>query len=393
MKTAHGTVEQLETPRESELLAHLMDAVIAVDDRQRVVYWGPGAERLYGVPAASALGRPRAELYAFRWLTPDDERAAATAIERDGQWRGRNEHLLPSGKLLLVESTVGRWLREDGTPGGLVAVVCDVSREQTLESEALAARSDALAQAIRAAEEAREQAEAASRAKDLFLAILGHELRNPLAPITLTIELMKRRAPGILERERDVIERQARHLQALVDDLLDVSRIGRGVLQLARETVELAPLADAALESIQPLLAQRRHRVVNHVARGLVVDGDPMRVRQIFASLLNNAAKYTAEGGEIRLSSQVSEGMVSIAISDDGIGLAADVIPRLFDPFFKAPQGKERAVGGLGVGLALVRSLAQLHGGGVRAESPGPGLGSTFTVELPLLASDTPPQR
>ncbi|MGZ6141162.1 MAG: sensor histidine kinase, partial [Myxococcaceae bacterium] len=192
---------------------------------------------------------------------------------------------------------------------------------------------------------------------------------------------------------RDVIERQARHLQALVDDLLDVSRIGRGVLQLARETVELAPLADAALESIQPLLAQRRHRVVNHVARGLVVDGDPMRVRQIFASLLNNAAKYTAEGGEIRLSSQVSEGMVSIAISDDGIGLAADVIPRLFDPFFKAPQGKERAVGGLGVGLALVRGLAQLHGGRVRAESPGPGLGSTFTVELPLLASDTQPQR
>ena len=233
-----------------------------MDDRQRVVYWGPGAERLYGVPAASALGRPlRAELYAFRWLTPDDERAAATAIEHEGRWRGGRAPPFLGTRVLLVESTVGRWLREDGTPGGLVAVVRDVSRERTLESEALA-------QAIRAAKEARGS-RGGEPGEGPVLAILGHELRNPLAPITLTIELMKRRAPGILERERDVIERQARHLQALVDDLLDVSRIGRGMLQLARETVELAPLADAALASIQPLLAQRRHRVVNDVAGGL----------------------------------------------------------------------------------------------------------------------------
>jgi len=371
--------QQLET------LADTVPDILARFDRQlRHVFVNAAAERATGLPRASFLGKTHRELGMSDEVCRQWESALGRALASEEPITIEFGFASPGGKRW-YES---RLIPEPG-PQGRIDHVLAVSRDVT-ETRAAAT---ALAQAIRAAEEAREEAEAASRAKDQFLAMLGHELRNPLAPITLTVELMKRRAPGILERERDVIERQARHLQALVDDLLDVSRIARGKLQLRREAVELAPLVEAALESVHPLLEQRGHRVLNDVARGLWVSGDPVRVRQIFANLLTNAAKYTPEGGEIRLSSSTAGARVSVSVADDGIGLSPDVVPSLFDPFFQAPQGKERAVGGLGVGLALVRSLARLHGGEARVESPGPGRGSTFTVELPLLPREGPAVR
>ncbi|HVP60519.1 MAG TPA: ATP-binding protein [Myxococcaceae bacterium] len=233
----------------------------------------------------------------------------------------------------------------------------------------------------------RRQAEEASRAKDEFLAMLGHELRNPLAPLVTVLHLMKLRAPSLLERERAVIERQVRNLSRLVDDLLDVSRIARGKVELRREPVELGAVVAQAIETAGPLIEERRHRLTVDVpGRGMRILADPTRLSQVVANLLTNAAKYTDPGGNLRVHARTEAGEVVLRVSDNGIGLAPELLPRLFDRFFQGRQGSDRALGGLGLGLALVKSLVELHGGTVTAESAGPGQGSTFLVRLPLLA-------
>ena len=237
----------------------------------------------------------------------------------------------------------------------------------------------------------RRKAEEASRAKDEFLAMLGHELRNPLAPLVTALHLMKLRAPAMLERERAIIERQVRNLSRLVDDLLDVSRIARGKVELRREPSELAAVVAHAIETASPLIESRRHRLTVDVpASGLRVLGDAARLAQVVSNLLTNAAKYTDPGGNLRVRASAEGGQAVLQVSDDGIGITPELLPQVFDLFFQARQGSDRALGGLGLGLALVRSLVELHGGTVTAESKGPGQGSTFTVRLPLLAVADP---
>ncbi len=234
----------------------------------------------------------------------------------------------------------------------------------------------------------RRRAEEASRAKDEFLAMLGHELRNPLAPLVTALHLMKLRAPATLERERAIIERQVKNLSRLVDDLLDVSRIARGKVELRRDPTELAGVVAQGIETASPLIESRRHRLTVDVpASGLRVLGDIARLAQVVSNLLTNAAKYTDPGGNLRVRAWADGGQAVLQVSDDGIGIAPELLPQVFDLFFQARQGSDRALGGLGLGLALVRSLVELHGGTVAAESAGPGRGSTFTVRLPLLAT------
>jgi PAS domain S-box-containing protein len=232
----------------------------------------------------------------------------------------------------------------------------------------------------------KRQAEEASRAKDEFLAMLGHELRNPLAPLVTALHLMKLRAPEALERERAVIERQVKNLSRLVDDLLDVSRIARGKVELRREAVELGAVVAQGIETASPVIESRRHRLTLDVPGwGMRILADPSRLAQVVANLLTNAAKYTDPGGHVRVQARSEEGLLVLQVSDDGIGIAPELLPHLFDRFFQARQGPDRALGGLGLGLALVKSLVEMHGGHVTAESPGLGRGSTFTVRLPLL--------
>ena len=227
---------------------------------------------------------------------------------------------------------------------------------------------------------------AAARRKDEFLAMLAHELRNPLAPISNAAQLLA--MPGLDQRRlrysSEIIGRQVRHMTELVDDLLDVSRVTRGLVQLDRTLVDIGAAVAGAVEQARPLIEARGHVFELQVEGGAWVDGDRTRLVQVFANLLNNAAKYTPQGGRIRLSVQRAPGSVSVAVRDSGIGIAPDMLPHIFDLFTQAERTPDRSQGGLGLGLALVKSLVQLHGGSVEARSAGLGQGSTFSVTLRL---------
>ena len=231
---------------------------------------------------------------------------------------------------------------------------------------------------------ARVAAEAASRAKDEFLAMLGHELRNPLSPIVTSLQLLRMR--GGVTREHVVIERQVSHLVRLVDDLLDVSRIARGKIELRRVRLELGQVCLRGLEMATPLIEQRRQRVDLHVPPdGLPVEVDADRMAQVVANLLTNASKYSDPGKTIKLVAERAGDRVRLSVRDEGVGITADALGRIFDVFFQQPQSLDRSKGGLGLGLAIVRSLVEMHGGAVSARSDGLGKGSEFIVDLPRL--------
>lgn len=241
------------------------------------------------------------------------------------------------------------------------------------------------------ADRARADAEEANRAKDDFLAMLGHELRNPLSPILTALHLVRLRGSQGIAREVDVIERQAQHLVRLVDDLLDVSRFARGKVTLAKESVEIADVIASAIETASPMIENARHQLFTSVPRvGLVVDVDRVRMAQVFANLLTNAAKYTPPHGRIAISARREgagrEGAaVVVEVEDSGVGISPELLPNVFDLFVQARQTIARSQGGLGLGLTIVKSLVALHGGSVSAASAGVGMGSRFTVRLPAL--------
>jgi CheY-like chemotaxis protein/two-component sensor histidine kinase len=226
----------------------------------------------------------------------------------------------------------------------------------------------------------------ADRRKDEFLATLAHELRNPLSPIrnAVTILNLDSSNPRQKQWSRDVITRQVRHMALLLDDLLDVSRITRGQLQLRKDFVDLQSIVDQAVEIARPLIDAKRHSLDTRILSGnLRLEVDPLRLSQILGNLLTNAAKYTDPGGSIELSSWVEDGRLFFSVKDSGIGLAQETIYCLFRMFYQVDDTPERAEGGLGIGLGLVKGLVELHGGTVTARSEGLGRGSEFIVELP----------
>jgi CheY-like chemotaxis protein len=238
---------------------------------------------------------------------------------------------------------------------------------------------------------ARRQAESASRAKDEFLAMLGHELRNPLAPILTALHLMRLKGFTDGERERTLIERQVNHLVALVDDLLDVSRITQGKIQLHKRRLHLADAVAKAIETTSPLLEERRHQLHIDVPRQpeLEIDADLERFSQVVANLLTNAAKYTEAGGRIWVTAASERDDVVLRVRDNGIGISPEILPRVFDSFTQEPQALDRARGGLGLGLSIVRSLVEMHGGRVTARSEGLRAGAEFEIRLPHAATST----
>ena len=270
---------------------------------------------------------------------------------------------------------------------GMVVFICaegrDITEKKAHERE-IAKKNLALEGLLAQVEGLRKAAENANRAKDEFLAMLGHELRNPLSPIVTALQLMKLQGPDESERARAVIERQVTHLTRLVDDLLDVSRIARGKVELKADLVEISEVVAKAIEMASPLLEQRNHTLAVQVPRrGLLVDADITRLSQVISNLLTNAAKYTPVGGHVTIRGEAIDSEVILRVRDTGIGITPDVLPHVFDLFVQERQAIDRAQGGLGIGLTIVRNLVERHGGTVEARSDGRGRGSEFTIRLP----------
>ena len=311
-----------------------------------------------------------------KYIHPDDQDLVLAAI-RDAI-RGKQTFELEH-----------RVLRVDGTPGWTFSRAIPILDEDGGIAEWLGAASD-----ITARKEAEHALREADRRKDEFLATLSHELRNPLAPLRNGLHIMRLHDGPPDPRVRDIMERQLNHLVRLVDDLLEMSRITRGQLELRRERVELATIVRNAVETSHPLVQAGGHRLdVSLPGEALWLDGDPVRLTQVLGNLLNNAAKYTGDGGTIVVSARRDGGAAVISVRDSGYGIRADNLERIFQMFSREGHAGPRSQGGLGIGLTLARRLIEMHDGTVEARSEGEGRGSEFIVRLPLAGASAPAAR
>lgn len=300
---------------------------------------------------------------------PADELPMQYAIAHRTSVRNQIEIVLMDGTVRYVQNDVEPLFDARGEVYGCVSVVVDLTERKLAE--------DALRNA--------------DRRKDEFLATLSHELRNPLAPIRNALEIM-RLAGGdtaLVEHARAIMERQLLQLVRITDDLLDVSRITQNKLDLRRERIDLRTVLEGAVEATRPLIDAERHALALDLpAEPAWLDADFTRLAQAFANLLNNAAKYTEPGGRIRIGAVVNRAEATITVADNGIGIPPAMLPSIFDMFMQFEGSRDRAQGGLGLGLTLVKRLVELHGGTIQAHSDGPGHGSEFVVRLPLAAAD-----
>nr|WP_245232714.1 ATP-binding protein [Thiorhodococcus minor] len=347
------------------LLGRRLDEFVAPQD----------SARLSALLAASAQGTADERVV----FCIDDETAVPLHL-----WASRLQR--PEGALIcLVGTDLSRLEAER-------ALVAQLQEQQQALGASRAEALDLMAQAF-AAQEATAQAvqelREADRRKDTFLATLAHELRNPLAPIRNALAILRLSLPGEPETQTAlaVIERQFTHLVRLLDDLLEVSRITSGKIDLRKEPVELSTVIANAVETIQPLIeAARQHLTLTLAPQPMWLEADPVRLAQVFGNLLNNATKYTGIGGEIRLAVETKDGAAQVVVSDTGVGISKDLLPHVFELFRQGAPDQPHGQGGLGIGLSLVKRLAELHGGRVEAISAGRGQGSEFRVLLPLLA-------
>jgi PAS domain S-box-containing protein len=377
--------DQLEDDRrlrfQATVLRNIRDSVIVTGLDGRILEWNQGATAVFGYQAEEMLGQTPSILYPDREPTQlaADLATILAGREHVGEWLGRRKD--GSQVWLDVKTTL---MRDDaGEPLGFLGIGKDVTDRKRAE--------EARARADHEREEALALAESASRAKDEFLAMLGHELRNPLSPIVSALQLMRLKGEVRPTREHEIIERQVQHLVRLVDDLLDVTRITRGKVELERAPVELEAAVSKAVEMASPLIEQRRHRLTVSVPpAGLRLDADAGRLAQVISNLLTNAARYTEPGGTIEVAARCEGDEIVLRVIDDGIGIEPELLSQVFDLFVQGRQTLARADGGLGIGLTLVRNLVQLHGGTVAVRSGGRGRGSEFVVRLPALLDASP---
>jgi PAS domain S-box-containing protein len=366
-----------EKLRQSELRLRLLIesiqdyAIFMLDPSGRVTTWNMGAQNITQYTADEILGKHLATFYPPETAQSDYPQKELDTAQAKGRFEEEGWRVRKDGSRFWAHVVIRAMRDEHQRLVGFAKVTRDLTERKKAERE----------------QAAREAAEQANQAKDEFLAMLGHELRNPLAPTLTALQLLKLRGDIRSSREQQIIERQLKHMVRLVDDLLDVSRITRGGFQLHKIPIDLRDAVARAIEIAGPSLEERRHDLEVDVPAGeILVEGDSVRLAQVFANLLNNAAKYTDPGGHVRVALWIEGGQAIAEVRDDGMGISSDLLPRVFDTFVQAPQSAARSAGGLGIGLALVRSFVNLHGGSVEASSSGPRRGSTFTVKLPLLA-------
>jgi PAS domain S-box-containing protein len=373
-----------EQARLAVTLHSIGDAVISTDAWGRVTMLNAAAQTLTGCAEAAAMGQPIERV--FNVVSEGTYRSVenpVTRVFREGRIVGLANHtvlLTVDGREVPIEDTAAPIRGADGVVVGVVLVFRDVTDKRQAERQ----RAAMLAQE----QAARRQAEALSRSKDEFVATVSHELRTPLNAIFGWVRLLRGGALDEAARVHalDVIERNTRAQSQLVDDLLDMSRVITGNLRLEMRAVELGPVLEVAMDAVRPTAAVREIEMTLEATGGpAVVSGDPDRLQQAVWNLLTNSIKFTPKGGRIaaRLTTEGSEAVIEVR--DTGIGIAPELLPHIFERFRQRASSESRSHGGLGIGLALVRHLVELHGGSVTAESPGDGQGATFTVRLPRL--------
>ncbi|WP_084182817.1 PAS domain S-box protein [Nevskia soli] len=379
-KIARDISERKDADHARNMLAAIVqssdDAIISKDLKGIITSWNRGAQRLFGYTALEAVGRSITML-----IPPERIKEEPHVLSRIV--RGESiEHFETvrrhkSGALLDISLTVSPIINAQGKIIGASKIARDISERKRAEK--------ALADA--------------DRRKDEFLATLAHELRNPLAPLRTSLEYLRQSGLSAAPPAQviEIMGRQVDHMVRLIDDLLEISRISRGIIELKQETLCLSDAVNDAIEISRPMIEPRGHRLeISLAPDALQVHGDRVRLAQVFANLLNNAAKFTPPGGTIRLSLERQEGMAVARVSDTGNGIPQDKLEDIFEMFTQVRGSGQAASGGLGVGLSLVRRLLQMHSGTVQAHSAGPGLGSEFTVRLPLAVPvvqhlETPP--
>jgi len=347
-------------------------AIILIDAQGKILWWSRGAEHVFGYRPDAIVGEPVARLF-----TPEDVRRGMPDYElgtacRDGMAEDDIWMVRADGSRFWAAGAVTPIRDEDG---GILAYG-KILRDRTDQKEQL--------------ETLRNQAEALVKAdehKNIFLSTLSHELRNPLAPLVNALQLMRMASPDYpaLQYPIKLIERQVQFIRRLVDDLLDVTRISSGKVQLQSEPLDLRDVVTSVLESVRPMGEERQHAItVSMLPAPIPVHGDRDRLQQVFLNLVTNAVKYTPEGGQIQIKALIEGEEAVVKVQDSGIGIAEDMQPRIFELFTQAEDALSRSQGGLGIGLSLVKQLVSLHQGTVQVRSEGVGKGSEFTVRLPL---------
>lgn len=363
------------------------DAIISKTLEGVIATWNQGAERIFGYTAQEVIGRPVTLLF-----PPDriDEESAILHKLRLGERIDHYEtvRVRKDGTPIDVSLTVSPITDPNGTITGASKIARDITQRKRME--------EALREEVAIRGRAEAALREADRRKDEFLATLAHELRNPLAPIRQAALLFK--APTATEAQKrwssDVINRQVQHMSLLLEDLLDISRITRGTLQLRTEVVDLAEIVQAAVEAARPTIDAKRHDFSTELpAEPVRFVADPLRLAQVLSNLLTNAAKYTDPQGQLRLRASCAAETITISVLDNGIGLPPDALTSVFEMFSQLPSSRDHSEGGLGIGLALVKGLTQLHGGEIEARSAGIGRGSEFIVRLPLRKASVSQQK
>jgi PAS domain S-box-containing protein len=353
------TLRNADSPYRT-LVEQMQDGAAILTAEGDIIYCNHGFARLISTPLQEVIGAPVARYF-------------------DGEARKVLDSLLAAGsgkRHTRISATGGRAI--DVLLSLTSTATDEVSRRSLIVSD-LTELSDA--------QVGLERAQQQSHAKDEFMAMLAHELRNPLSAISAALEVLQARgskeAPA--ERARTIIGRQTRNLSRLVDDLLEVARVITGKVTLAGAPLDLADIVHRCVAQIESRAEERRLEIVSDGGPHWI-HGDPVRIEQIVANVLSNAIKYTGAGGAIRVTLAAKDGETVLAVTDNGLGIAPDLLPQIFEPFVQGERTLDRSQGGLGVGLTLVRRLVELHGGNVRAYSAGPGCGSTFTIRFPTVA-------
>ncbi|MFM0736088.1 PAS domain S-box protein [Paraburkholderia xenovorans] len=364
--------------RQAAIFEHLSDAIVITDLRGNITDFNVGGERMLGYRTREILGKPISIFH-----PPEDalriRREALAALAAEGTWRGELTFVRRDRTRGVCETVVKPLANARGDIYGAVSVSRDITGSRRAEQQL---------------QRLNLELSKADRRKDEFLATLAHELRNPLAPMRNVLEILRLKefADPQLNWAREVFDRQLQHMTHLVDDLLEVSRITQGKLELRKQRLELARAMQSATEAARPTVqASSHHLSVTLPREPLYLDADPTRLSQMILNLLNNAAKYTPPGGHISLSAEREGDEAVIAVRDSGIGIPREHLGSVFEMFSQLAPALERSQGGLGIGLALVRGLAELHGGTVAAFSGGPGSGSEFVIRLPLSQSAAVP--